>query len=117
MSLHGLARPSLICDILAPDGDRIRSRSRVVRCGRRPQVRRPRVATRWVNIESICPDFESLADPRPTRDRKHLSVDVVGIAVWGMARGCDGPTAIHRRASNRPEGLKPFWTLPNGSPS
>jgi predicted transposase YbfD/YdcC len=75
------------------------------------------MATQWVNIESIGSYFESLTDPRHLRNRKHLLVDVVVIAVCGMVCGCDGPTAIHRWASNRREWLKPFLTLPNGIPS
>ena len=47
-----------------------------------------------VNVESIGSNFESLSDPRHTRNRKYLLVDVVVIAVCGMLCGCDGPTAI-----------------------
>jgi len=75
------------------------------------------MATRWVDIESIGSYFASLSDPRHTRNRKHLLVDVVVIAVCGMVCGCDGPTAIHRWASNRLGWLKQFLTLPNGIPS
>ena len=39
------------------------------------------------------------------------------IAVCGMVCGCDGPTAIHRWASNRREWLGQFLELPNGIPS
>src|SRR3954447_22950656 len=106
-----------MCYILACGGVRIRARSSVVRCSRRPQARMHRMATRWVDIESIGSYFESLSDPRHTRNRKHLLVDVVVIAVCGMVCGCDGPTAIHRWASNRLEWLKQFLTLPNGVPS
>jgi predicted transposase YbfD/YdcC len=72
---------------------------------------------RWVNVESIGSYFESLSDPRHTRNRKHLLVDIVVIAVCGMVCGCDGPTAVHRWASNRREWLEQFLTLPNGIPS
>jgi predicted transposase YbfD/YdcC len=75
------------------------------------------MAAPWVNVESIGSYFESLSDPRHTRNRKHLLVDIVVIAVCGMVCGCDGPTAIHRWASNRLEWLKQFLTLPNGIPS
>jgi predicted transposase YbfD/YdcC len=44
-------------------------------------------------------------------------VDVVVIAVCGMLCGCDGPTAIHRWASNRLDWLKQFLSLANGIPS
>jgi predicted transposase YbfD/YdcC len=76
-----------------------------------------RMADKWVNIESIGSYFESLSDPRHTRNRKHLLVDIVVIAVCGMVCGCDGPTAIHRWAANRLDWLNQFLTLPNGIPS
>ena len=75
------------------------------------------MATRWVNVEAIGSYFESLSDPRHTRNRKHLLVDVVAIAVCGMVCGCDGPTAIHRWAANRRTWLEQFLALPNGIPS
>ena len=75
------------------------------------------MATRWVNVEAIGSYFESLSDPRHTRDRKHRLVDIVVIAVCGMVCGCDGPTAIHRWASERREWLAQFLELPNGIPS
>jgi predicted transposase YbfD/YdcC len=75
------------------------------------------MATKWVNVESIGSYFESLCDPRHTRNRKHLLVDVIVIAVCGMVCGCDGPTAIHRWAANRLEWLEQFLALPNGVPS
>ena len=55
--------------------------------------------------------------PPAHRNRKHLLVDIVVIAVCGMVCGCDGPTAIHRWATNRLDWLKQFLPLPNGIPS
>jgi predicted transposase YbfD/YdcC len=75
------------------------------------------MAARWVNVEAIGSYFESLSDPRHTRNRKHLLVDVVVIAVCGMVCGCDGPTAIHRWAANRHSWLGQFLALPHGIPS
>src|ERR1700735_5371148 len=75
------------------------------------------MATKLVSVESIGSYFESLSDPRHTRNRKHLLVDIVVIAVSGMVCGCDGPTAIHRWADNRRDWLKQFLSLPNGIPS
>jgi len=75
------------------------------------------MATQWVNVESIGSFFESLSDPRHTRNRKHLLVDIVVISVCGMVCGCDGPTAIHRWALNRRSWLGTFLSLPNGIPS
>jgi predicted transposase YbfD/YdcC len=75
------------------------------------------MTTKWVNVEAIGSYFESLSDPRHTRNRKHLLIDIVVIAVCGMVCGCDGPTAIHRWAANRHDWLSQFLTLPNGIPS
>jgi predicted transposase YbfD/YdcC len=75
------------------------------------------MATKLVNVESIASYFQSLSDPRHTRNRKHLLVDVVVIAICAMVSGSDGPTAIHRWAANRFDWLKQFLPLPNGIPS
>lgn len=75
------------------------------------------MATRVANIESIASYFESLSDPRHTRNRKHLFLDIVVIAVCGVVCGCDGPTAIRRWATNRADWLNGFLALPNGIPS
>ena len=73
-------------------------------------------ATR-VTVESISSYFESLADPRHTRNRRRQFLDIVALAVCGVVCGCDGPTAIHRRAVARAEWLRGFLELPNGIPS
>ena len=70
-----------------------------------------------MNVESIGVYFESLSDPRHTRNRKHRLIDIVVIAVCGLVCGSDGPTAIHRWATNRREWLDGFLPLPNGIPS
>jgi predicted transposase YbfD/YdcC len=75
------------------------------------------MATRLVNVESIGSYFQSLPDPRHTRNRKHLLVDVVVIAICAMVSGSDGPTAIHRWAANRLDWLRGFLPLANGIPS
>jgi len=75
------------------------------------------MAAKLVNVEAIGSYFESLSDPRHTRNRKHLLVDIVVIAVCAMVSGCDGPMAIHRWASKRHEWLAQFLALPNGIPS
>src|SRR3954453_16464551 len=75
------------------------------------------MADKLVNVESIGSFFQSLSDPRHTRNRKHLLVDIVVIAVCAMICGSDGPTAIHRWAVNRVDWLQAFLALPNGIPS
>src|SRR5258708_38208655 len=70
-----------------------------------------------IDVGSIACYFESLADPRHTRNRKPLLVDVVVIAVAALICGCDGPTAIHRWAAHRHQWLNRHLALPNGIPS
>src|SRR3954467_2136919 len=75
------------------------------------------MASRVANVELLASYFESLSDPRHTRNRKHLLIDIVVIAVCGLVCGCDGPTAIHRWATNRLDWLNGFLALPKGIPS
>jgi predicted transposase YbfD/YdcC len=70
-----------------------------------------------VDVGSIASYFESLCDPRHTRNRKHLLGDIAVIAVCGIICGCDGPTAIHRWAKHRESWLALHLALPNGIPS
>lgn len=70
-----------------------------------------------VDVGSIASYFESLPDPRHTRNRQHLLVDIAVIAVCGIICGCDGPTAIHRWAKHRVTWLAQHLALPNGIPS
>src|ERR1700716_678574 len=73
--------------------------------------------TKLVDVGSIGSYFESLDDPRHTRNRKHLLVDIAVIAVCAIICGCDGPTAIHRWAKHRQSWLALYLALPNGIPS
>ena len=70
-----------------------------------------------VDVGSIGSYFESLSDPRHTRNRKHLLVDIAVIAVCGILCGCDGPTAIHRWAKLQADWLSQHLDLANGIPS
>jgi predicted transposase YbfD/YdcC len=70
-----------------------------------------------VDVGSIGSYFESLSDPRHTRNRKHVLADIAVIAVCGIVCGCDGPTAIHRWAKHRQSWLARHLALPNGIPS
>lgn len=70
-----------------------------------------------VDVGSIGSYFESLSDPRHHRNRKHLLVDILVIAVAAAVCGCDGPTAIHRWAKARRDWLGQYLALPNGIPS
>jgi predicted transposase YbfD/YdcC len=70
-----------------------------------------------VDVGTIGSYFESLSDPRHHRNRKHLLVDIMVIAVAAIVCGCDGPTAIHRWAKARRDWLVQYLALPNGIPS
>ena len=70
-----------------------------------------------VDVESIGSHFESLTDPRHTRNRRHKLVDIMVIAVCAIMCGCDGPTAMHRWAVERYDWLHQFLELANGIPS
>jgi predicted transposase YbfD/YdcC len=70
-----------------------------------------------VDVESVRSYFQSLSDPRHTRNRKHLLGDIIVIAICGILCNCDGPTAIHRWAVNRADWLHTILPLPNGIPS
>lgn len=70
-----------------------------------------------VSVESMVNYFESLPDPRHTRNRRHLLVDVIVLAVAGVIVGCDGPTAIARWATAKADWLKTILALPGGIPS
>jgi len=70
-----------------------------------------------VLVRSIAKHFESLPDPRHTRNRRHLLVDVIVIAVCGAMVGCEGPTAIALWAKTRRSWLQTVLKLPHGIPS
>lgn len=70
-----------------------------------------------VSVRSIVKHFESLPDPRHTRNRRHLLVDVISISVCAVIVGCPGPTAIIQWAKAKEDWLKEILELPNGIPS
>jgi len=70
-----------------------------------------------VSLNSIVKHFESLPDPRHTRNRRHLLVDVITIAVCGVIVGCSGPTSIERWAKAKADWLEELLALQNGIPS
>ena len=67
-----------------------------------------------VSFDSMIQHFESLPDPRHTRNRRHLLVDVIVIAVCGVIVGCDGPTSIARWAKEKEAWLREMLALPHG---
>ncbi len=70
-----------------------------------------------VSLDSVVKHFESLADPRDTRNRRHLLVDIIVISVCGVIVGCEGPTAIVRWAKAKEDWLGKVLELPNGIPT
>ncbi len=70
-----------------------------------------------VSLDSIVKHFESLPDPRHTRNRRHLLVDVITIAVCGVIVGCSGPTSIERWAKAKADWLEKLLSFQNGIPS
>jgi predicted transposase YbfD/YdcC len=106
------------CAVVQPWAWVARTGGRDARTQHRPSATgMSRLATQWVNVACVGSYFESLSDPRHLRNRKHLLVDVAVIAVCALVCGSDGPTAIHRRATQRHDWLKQFLALPDGIPS
>ena len=69
------------------------------------------------SLKGIAKHFESLSDPRETRNRRHLLIDVIVISVCGVIVGCKGPTSIERWAKAKQEWLATVLELPGGIPS
>ena len=70
-----------------------------------------------IDVGSVGAFFETLDDPRHTRNRKHLLSDIIVIAVCGIIGGGGGPTAIHRWSTLHEEWLRQHLRLANGLPS
>lgn len=70
-----------------------------------------------VSLAGVVQHFESLPDPRDSRNRRHLLVDVIAISVCGVIVGCNGPTSIERWAIAKHDWLKTLLELPHGIPS
>ncbi len=70
-----------------------------------------------VSLRSIVEHFESLPDPRHTRNRRHLLGDVLVMSVCGVIVGCLGPASIQRWAKAKEDWLRGVLALPNGIPS
>jgi predicted transposase YbfD/YdcC len=70
-----------------------------------------------VDVGSVASYFDTLVDPRHTRNRKHRLADIAVICVAAIICGCDGPTAIHRWAALRKDWLAERLVLANGIPS
>lgn len=70
-----------------------------------------------LDVSVVGSYFESLPDPRHTRNRRHRLVDIIVIAICGILSNAEGPTAIHRWATAHEAWLRTFLQLPAGIPS
>jgi predicted transposase YbfD/YdcC len=70
-----------------------------------------------IRLSSMVKHFESLPDPRHERNRRHLLVEVIVMAICGVIVGCSGPTAIARWARAKKDWLQEVLILPQGLPS
>jgi predicted transposase YbfD/YdcC len=66
---------------------------------------------------AIARFFRRLKDPRSTRRRRHLLLDIIAIALCGVIAGCDDWQQIETFGKHRRVWLKQFLQLPNGIPS
>lgn len=66
---------------------------------------------------SLLEYFESLADPRIERTRRHKLIDIIGIAICAVVSGAEGFTDIERYGRAKQPWLAQFLELPNGIPS
>jgi predicted transposase YbfD/YdcC len=61
--------------------------------------------------------FGRLKDPRINRRKRHLLIDIIGIAICAVISGCDDWQQMETFARCRHDWLKRFLRLPNGIPS
>lgn len=69
------------------------------------------------DVRSVLGAFAALPDPRHTKNRKHLLLDVVVLAMLGVVAGADGPDSIEEWARIHHDALKKHLSLPYGIPS
>src|SRR5918911_3642354 len=61
--------------------------------------------------------FDDIEDVRLDRNKKHLLVDILVLAICGVICGANGPTEIVAVAKGKLAWFQTFLTLPNGVPS
>jgi len=61
--------------------------------------------------------FSKLKDPRVERTKKHLFLDIIGLALFAVLAGAQSYTEIEDFCSHHVEWLKNYFQLPNGVPS
>lgn len=66
---------------------------------------------------SLLEAFGKLEDPRLDRNKRHLLIDIVVVAICGTVCGVDEWTEIEEFGRSKIEWFKSFLELPNGIPS
>lgn len=61
--------------------------------------------------------FSQIPDPRINRTRKHLYMDIIGLALFSVLAGAQSYTEIEDFCCHHIDWLKTYFTLPNGVPS
>ena len=61
--------------------------------------------------------FDDIEDVRLDRNKKHLLVDILVLAICGVICGANGPTEIVSVAKGKRAWFQTFLALPNGIPS
>lgn len=70
------------------------------------------------SLETTIVDyFDDIEDVRLDRNKKHLLVDILVLAICGVICGANGPTEIVSVAKGKIEWFRTFLALPNGIPS
>ena len=61
--------------------------------------------------------FSEIPDPRINRTRKHLFLDIIGLALFAVLAGAQAYTEIEDFCCHHEDWLKTYFSLPNGIPS
>lgn len=66
---------------------------------------------------SLMKHFESIEDPRIKRQKRHMLIDILIVAICAAICGADDFVAIERFGQAKQEWFEAFLSLPNGIPS
>jgi DDE_Tnp_1-associated len=61
--------------------------------------------------------FSEVEEPRVERTKKHLLIDILGLALFAVLAGAQSFTEIEDFCEHHEEWLKKYFTLPHGIPS
>jgi len=61
--------------------------------------------------------FSKIKDPRINRTKKHLFLEIIGLALFAVLAGAECYTEIEDFCHHHKDWLKNYFTLPNGIPS